>query len=275
MTDKTMTTETAVSLIRTLEPIVIPKSQALLDRIGDDLSDAEDIEITNPAMAVIGQELAGKISTVLAAMDKERLEIGEPAREAQKWVNDGYKPVMTTLDTVLQSLKNKLLHFDREERVKQQKAQAIAEAAAKERQKVADQQAADARARAADLIEEATVARKLGDDEEADRLVAEAQQLDASATEVVETAALASTIATGSAVMKTSGVKGGTKKWKGRMIDKGRALLVAANQPDKHGFFDLNEAALNAYAQLTKGTVPVPGFEFYEEEGLRVAKRPV
>ncbi len=176
--------ETAVSLIRTLQPIVIPKAQALLDRIGDDLSDAEDMDITNPTLASIGQELAGRISTVLAAMDKERLSISEPARDAQKWVNDGYKPVMDKLDGVLQALKNKLLVFDRAERVKAQKLADAAAEEAKARQRVADQQAADARARAAELIEEAQVARKMGDGEEADKLVAEAQHLDASAAEV-------------------------------------------------------------------------------------------
>lgn len=272
---KPIVVETATTMIRTLDPIIIPKTQALLDRIGDDLSDAAELEIDSPNMAKIGQELAGRISTVHAAMDEERLALGRPLREAQTWANDGYRPALDKLDEVLRSLKGKLLKFDREQNERNRKLAQQAEADAKERQKIADQQAAEARGRATELIEEAAIARRLGDNEEADRLMQEAQHLDSSATEVVETAAMAATIPAGTGIVKTSGVKGSTKKWKGRMIDKQRALLVAANTPDKQNFFDLNEANLNAYAQLTKGQVPVPGFEFYEEDGLRVAKRPV
>jgi len=68
---------------------------------------------------------------------------------------------------------------------------------------------------------------------------------------------------------KVKGVSYRTK-WKARVVDLGETIEAAATQELPKSFLVIDESKLNAFASSTKGNVPVPGVEFYEEKIIAV-----
>lgn len=255
-----------VALRREFAAITIPDLQKEIDAIKGDLADARDIDVCSAAMAEEAQQLGGRILTLHDKLDAQRLEKTKPLREGAAWVNDGFAPTLATLKGVSDDIKEKLRGWNKI--VAERKREADLAAAKKQREAAAlvEAEAKKQREEAERLQAEAAAAAAKGD-------AAAAQDLFEAAGAAMDgardTAAVAHAVAT--APIQTmrgggSGVKGARKVWKCRVIDKAKALLVAANRPEMRGLFDANETFLNALAKTNQNTIEIPGLEFYEED---------
>lgn len=256
---------TEVSLRREFTALVIPDLQAEVDSIKNDLADARDIDICSTEMAVEAQAIIGRILKVHDELDDKRLIGTKPLRDATKWYNDGFASTLDTLKGVTDGVKEKLHAWNRV--VAERKRVADAEAAKKQREAAAkvESEAKAQREEAERLQAQATALAATGDKAGAQDLF---EAAGAAMDGARDTAAIAASVAT--APIRTgvasSGVKGARKVWKCRIIDKQRALLIAANRPEFRGMFDENETFLNALAKTNQGNVEVPGLEFYEDD---------
>lgn len=267
-------TTTAVVNRREFAPIVIPDGQILVDAIKEDLEEASDFDVCSEMMAGIAQQMAGRIATVIDELDEQRLAATLPLRDGQKWVNDGYNATIDSLKGTVADLKTKLTAWNK----KVAADRAAAEKVERERrEKVAREAAAVAEAErqaAVKLLADADALAATGNTQAASDLFDQATVKMDTARET-----LAASQQAQAAPVRTnvggSGVKGASKTWKARVLDKQKLVLAAANRPEFMAMVDINEANLNAYAKLHKGLVPIPGVEFYEEDVQRVSKRPV
>lgn len=268
-----MTTD--IVLRREFAAIVIPATQALLDKVKFDLADASDLDVCSASMAEEAQEIIGRLATVHDAMDEERKKTAEPLRDGQAWVNNGYRPAIETLAQTILQLKDKLKGWNKV--VAARKAEAEAKERA-DRKKAADATAAaedTARGKARDLIAKA---QEQADPVQRHLLLAEAGDVVSAAVEAAGNAASAAVAPITTGI--TSGVKGASTKWKGRLVDADpeamqKFLLCVVNRPELRECVRIDESGLNIFASLTKGKVHIPGIVFYEEDTIRTAKRPV
>jgi hypothetical protein len=265
-------TDTAVALRREFAPITIPNTQKLLDRIKNDIADANDIDVCSAAMAEEAQELIGRIAKVQDELDAERLATTKPLRDGAAWVNEGYNPAIVSLDTTVKSVKVKLQAWSKI--VAERKREAEAEEA-RQRKVRADKLEADAeeqRKASAELQRKADEAAAAGNTAGAVDLFEQAALADNTARSAESAAAQIVAapmhIATGG-----SGVKGERKVWKGRVLDKAALLLAAANRPELRSLFDVNESLLNALAKTNQDQVLIPGVEFYEDEIIATRRK--
>lgn len=275
-----MTTETLPALTRKFADITIVSSQAMLDKVKDDIDDAASLTIDSEFLAAAALESAGRISTVLDALDKERLDITKPLRDGQSWVNDGYKPALDSLKAAKLSFTNKLTAWDREVRVQRQREEAAAQKVRDEAARVAREASEKAQREAEALAQQAADAQAAGDDSKAADLVDQAQQ---AADVATAQSAVAVTTAAAPAMRGYSSparVSGTSTKWKANIVDKTLLLAHIAKrlaEGDKSllNLIDINESNLNALAAIQKADLNLPGVESYPQDGVRVKKSAV
>lgn len=87
----------------------------------------------------------------------------------------------------------------------------------------------------------------------------EAQGLGELAAMVVSAAPVAET--------KLDGI-GSRKAWKARLIDKAAFVRAALDRPDLMALIEVSESGLNKVAAATKGSIPIPGAEVYEDKTI-------
>lgn len=262
---------TAVALRREFAPIVIDDQQKMLATIANDLAEAADIDVCSQAMADEALEIIGRIKTVHDALDADRLAKTLPLRDGQKWVNDGFAPALTSLGVRIEEVKIKLAQWNR----------VLAKRKAEEEAKLREKRAADAkvledaaaaeRAEAEKLKSAAEAAEREGNAEAAADLFAQAGEKAETGRELaaVATRTVNAPVHTGVA----AAVKGTRTKWKGRVTDKMRALLIAANRPEYRDLFEVSQSFLDNLAATHKNLQDVPGLEFYEEEIITARKK--
>jgi hypothetical protein len=90
---------------------------------------------------------------------------------------------------------------------------------------------------------------------------------------MAEAAAIAAPVVTVAAT--TPEVKGQSirKTWKARIVDPKAAALAVMQWPDWSAYVSLNAAELNRFAARTKGSVSLPGVEWYEDATLASGSR--
>jgi len=185
---------------------------------------------------VTDYQLAGEeLKTIKGRMkelDDSRTSMTRPLDEAKKRIMAMFSPVEDGLKKAENLIKRAMLGYQQEQERKRQEEEArlrkIAEDEQRRRNALATKQAEKARAR--------------GNEERAQ--------------EILENVPI---IPTPVVLKEQSKVKGiSTRKvWKFRIID--------ANQLPRE-YMIANEKMLLAFAQATKGTIPVPGVEFYSEK---------
>lgn len=262
---------------RQLGLVVRPKTQALLARIGPDLEEARELVVDSSFMAEMAQGMLGRFGTVIDAMDAERLATTKPLREATDWVNTGFNEAITHAKAIRDAVKFRVLAFhrleaERAEAARQQEEQRRREAAA-----AAAQAEAQALLRAEAAAAEAQKAMDAGSTTVAQALLTSAQVQADQAHEQAQQAAQALHTPV---VAEASVVKGVTTKYKGRVKVKADAVREAlrrheAGDDSIMSMLSFNEIALNAFANLTKGNMGVPGLEAYPVESLRTKKAAV
>ena len=188
-----------------------------------------------------------------------RTHLKEPFLEGGRRIDEFFRKPLQALKEAETSCKDRLLGYDNEQRrlaaeeqrrldEKARKEREALEAKARAEREKADQAAAELRRQA----EAASAAERVRLEAEArrveERSEAKAQTMETKAAQVVAPEVHASIPLVAGQYIKTV--------WKARVVDK-KAV------PDEYKVVD--QGMLDKMAQATKGAVPVPGVEWYEE----------
>ena len=169
------------------------------------------------------------------------------AHESWKGLTAKEAEMLQPLQSAEETVKFKLLSFQREEEKKRLEEQRKLQAEADER----------ARRERERLIKEAEKLKSPGLKEQR---MAEAEMVEAPVITVQKETPKVSGIST-------------RKVWKAEVIDKKAFLQAAVNDNNLVGFITVDLSALNRVAGATKGAVNYPGIRFYEEEILAAGGR--
>lgn len=254
------------------------KVQALIDAVSDDIELAQTLTIDSPDMLEEAEQIAGRLATVCAdsgAIEGERKAIVAPFNDLVKKINEGYKAPREFIGQVLDSVRGKILAYNREQ---QRIANEKAEAERKRREDealAAQQREAAATADAQKLMDQAKEAQAAGAVVTAGALVAEAgTKIDAARQEATAAVAALHTRTYVSPAAKAKGVRG---KWKATVVNKAALITyvaerIAAGDLSLVHMLDANESALNAKADLEKEGYRLPGTTAEFVESLSVRK---
>jgi hypothetical protein len=252
--------------------IVSPGLQEYVNRIGPDLEVIDAIIIDSPEMLAEAQQMAGRLSGVSVAIEKERLERTKPLRDLASRINDGYNAAGTFINTKVDGTKTKILGYNKEV---QRKA---AEQAEIERKAHEEAVAAAALVEAAAQTEALNLAQQAQEARQAGSVVA--------ANDLMERAAVASDTALhqaqkvvsyssggGHAAPKTKGVRG---KYVAECTNAPKliahvAVLIEKGDLSLVGVLSVDQSALNKLADLQRENFKVPGChaEFKESVSIR------
>lgn len=229
--------------------IAAPNEQELILQSKSLLDMAKMYVIDSPEMYQLAGDELKKIKAKTKELDAQRKQITKPLDDAKAAVMALFKKPLEALTQAEGVLKNSLLSFDREqERKRQEEEKRLREIAR------AEQERLQAQARAAE--EESRKLIEAGKKEEAEQLAAKAATIEISSYSIpVPIVAQAQT--------KVAGISKRTI-WKARVIKKESIPLE---------YMEPNQSALDKVAQATKGTIQIPGVEFYSEDILSSGSR--
>jgi len=263
--------------VRTLT-VTGPDIQALLQAVSTDMEIVPLTDVDSDDMAAELQASLGRLSTVSAAIEKERLERGKPLRDTLEWLKQGYDPARGAVDLVIEEGKAKLLAWQRH---KQEVARQAAEAEAKRRREAAEAAAraeAAALAAANEAAAKAAAARAEGSEQVAAAMESDAMvQVDTARATAAHAAAR---VYAGPVTAPVTAIKGARETWKAEVTDKAALIQhigerIAAGDPSLVDLLDVNTTALNATAKLQKQHMRIPGVRSYTVESVSVRKQAV
>lgn len=201
---------------------------------------------TAKALTVASQEDYEKGATYLTGITTRMKQVTDywkdkkqAAAAAHKALVNAEKQMLKPLEEAEAIIKKSMLDYQRAV----EKARREAEAEARRRQQE----------EAMRLVDQAAQAEEKGDDQAAAINMAMAEMV----SEMPAAPQVATPTAAGTSVRKT---------WKARITDP---KVVPAYYNDME-IRNINMSVLNNYARLTKGTVQIPGVEFYQESSLGV-----
>jgi len=215
-----------------METLEIPaEAQNLVTQTWEDLAIAESFSISsNKAYAEAG-EILKTIKGRYREIENKRREMTLPLDEAKKRVMDFFRQPLERLSNAERLIKGAMVAFTQEqERIRQAEEQRI-QALAREEQERLDKE----------LEKQITQAQEEGDNERAESLLDTATKI---AVPLVQTEK-----------PKVQGIKTITR-WRYKIVDE--ALIPRE-------YLMPNEKLLADMAIMTKGTIKVPGVEFYSE----------
>jgi len=219
-----------------MNEIAIPKEiQDQIDSTPKYLAAAQAYAITTDLQYAGTADRLKDVKRVLGELDTARKKVTKPLDEAKKALMDLFKPAIERLETAERFYKNKMMDYQRELDRKAAAAQALL-----------DEQARKDRAK---LEARAEKAASKGDTDKADDLQAQAATVVAPVVEAAKP--------------KVAGVNTVTR-WKFRIKDDKlipREYLIP------------NEKVLQALATSSKGSLAIPGVEFYSETDINASRK--
>lgn len=190
-----------------------------------------------------GLETATEFRRGLRALRKEINDTFDPiiekAREALDEARGQKKRRTDVLDRADAIVEEKVVSFTR---AKAEAARIEEEARRRREQELLDQEA----------LERAEKAAEFGDDELAKEIL---ENVESSQPTAAEPAA------------KIEGLR---RTWKGRVVSLSRLVDSVSNNRVPITVIQASEAGINAYARATKGTIKVPGLEFYPSDSAPI-----
>lgn len=265
----------------------VPATQALLDRVSDDLDMLGELDIDSEDMAALVLEMLGRVSTVHDTMDRERLDTTKPYREVVGEINGGYSPAIEHIAKVMKASKEKLTAWNRRVAAEKDRIEREARQRAKAEMAAAEKLQAEKQREADDLQRQARQAAARGEASLAAALVDDARQLVESAQSEAHIAAISANAPTLGSV--PAGVKGATLTWHGALESLEELILGIAEQiagldpgslKVKHGSANIgsleaNMVFINKKASIEKEHFKLRGCKGVAHEGVRVATRAV
>lgn len=198
------------------------------------------------------QTVALDLSVIKAAfgkVDEFRKSFTRPLDEYKKRIMDLFRPAETELKNAENIAKRALLAFQQEERRK----------AEEEAARIRKEQEAARKAEEERLKAEQEEAELAGDEQKAAEVEAQKTAIE-TMPEVVPP------------VMETPKIQGvsTSKLWKGRVVNMSVLLKHIVDSGNFENLVEVNRSVLNQLAKSTKGTLNIPGVEFYAEESMAV-----
>ena len=219
-----------------MNEIAIPKEiQDQIDSTPKYLAAAQAYAITTDLQYAGTADRLKDVKRVLGELDTARKKVTKPLDEAKKALMDLFKPAIERLETAERFYKNKMMDYQRELDRKAAAAQALL-----------DEQARKERAK---LEAKAEKAAAKGDIDKADDLQAQAATVVAPVVEAAKP--------------KVAGVNTVTR-WKYRITDD---KLIPRE------YLIVNEKILQALATSSKGSLQVPGVQFYSETDVSASRK--
>lgn len=252
-----------------------PDIQQLLDAVSVDIEVVPTMDIDSADMAQELKTSMGRLATVSSVVEAERLERGEPLRNALKWLQDGYGPVKSKLDGIVAAGKVKLEAWNASERERIRKEQEAAQEAARKAAAEAAEAEAAALAAAQATAVAAQAAAAAGSEQVAAAMESQAM---AAVDQARKTAAQATAVAFARPVSTGVAPKAAGVIWKAECIDKAALLQhigerIAAGDKSLIGLVEIDPKAINTLAKLQEANLRVPGLRpFTEARATRVTK---
>jgi len=216
--------------------IVIPaETQKQIDQAENELQTVKSYVICNDQQYSGTADMLKSIKAKINTLETKRKDITSPMDSAKKAVMDLFRPALEKLEGAERMLKNKMMDYQHELDRKASAAQALL-----------DEQARKDRAK---LEARAEKAAAKGDTDKADDLQAQATAVVAPVVEAAKP--------------KVAGVNTVTR-WKFRIKDDKlipREYLIP------------NEKVLQALATSSKGSLAIPGVEFYSETDINASRK--
>lgn len=252
-----------------------PDLQQKLDAIRVDIALARELSIDSPETLAEAQKVAGRISGVIADIERERKECVAPINALLKWLNDGYSEPQVYLQTLVNGVKQRLVAYDDE--VRRQRAEAE-ERARREREEAARRAAeleAEARRRAAELEAEAKKTLAEGGEEAAAALSEQASEIIDAARQAVQ-----QELVTAPAASVAPSVKGVRGKWSPTVTNKAALIRavgerVAAGDESLANLLDVNKSNLDRLAAVQQNNLNLPGVRVDFIRSVSVRKAPL
>lgn len=218
-----------------------PKAAPLVKETDVIVAQANELKITNADQYAEAANDLMRIKGVLKKINETFDPIIADAHKTHKSACDAKKSLTNPLTGAEKAIKKAMTDYDEEQ-------ERIARELEEKLRKEADAKAEEEKQK---LLEQADLAIELGADDEAEKILAQVDTVQA-LTPMVS----ANTISVGGIAKK--------KTWKARVVNP---KLVPAYFGDIE-IRKINEGQLNRIAQMTGGAAKIPGVEFYEERGI-------
>lgn len=204
------------------------------DLIADATSKASKLTFPNEGAFAEADNAYNELHRVWKAGEDQRLGFTAPLNEVLRKINAVFKARLDPIDYAKKLLKRSMDGYATAEMIWKRK---------ENERIVAEKRKADEAALAA--------ATKLADE-------GKTKEADAVIQQAVDTKPVAATGATDAAQSFTKTV------WKAEIVDVKAFLHAVADNPNYVHFYTVEQGELNRYAQITKGSVKIPGVEFKE-----------
>lgn len=263
-----------------MDPVEPPRSltvhsfnaQEMLSKVSADIEMAPHLIVDSPEMLAEAQEVAGRLATVVKAIEAERKAKKEPVLEIARWLDDGYGKARDHLSNLIEGIKPKILQYQAQLR---REAEERAERERAERERIAAEAAAAeaaAMAAATAALEGAAKARDAGSEIVA-QTMAEAAVV--AVDEARERAQQAASRAAAPVYQAAPKVKGTRTSWKGRVTNKAEAVahigaMVAKGDTSLLHLLEIDGSTLNRQANLQRESFSVPGLLAYPDDSLAI-----
>lgn len=215
----------------------LPDVTPVVDRLEQMREQATSLHIENAAQF----DKAGELLTELQATLKETAALYDPIVKARKAAHqaacDARSAVIEPIESLIRVMKGKISDYLQRE----------AQRRAAEQREREEQARREAEAR---RIEEAALVAELGDEVSADALLDAPLTFEAPVQ--VEEAPKAAGVST-------------RVKWRGQVTDKATFVAMLATRPDLLHLVEVDESALNKYADALRENAALPGVRFYSE----------
>lgn len=214
---------------------------------------AENYVIDSPEMFEIAAQTLSEIRSAEKLVEEERLKIADPLHKAWKNTNALFKPIADALGSAKNGLGRKMVAYENAEKAKVRAAEQIAEE--QRRRDIAAAEAAEAETRAKFAEGKATTVEVV------------------EATAAVMMAEVATPIVHAAAPASRAG-HARRESWVVEEITSMPALLqflaakLYAGDPTFNNTVEIKLGQLNAFAQSTSGSVPIPGVTFTKKETI-------
>lgn len=219
------------------------------------VTEANNFIVDSESTFQLADEIQNSLKTEAKQIDEKRKEFTRPLDGLKKQWMDWFKPAVEGRESAVRILQGKMSAFSRKQREEAEAAQREAERLARvEREKLE----AEARKREAEAMKLKTEAGKAN-------ALREAEELRQTAQMMPETFAV-------SAPVPQTVASNAAQVWKGRVTNPRLAIEWLTEHPEWLALIEFKQSELNRLAKQFN-TVPVPGFEFTQEDSYRAKGR--
>jgi hypothetical protein len=267
-----MTTDTILAPIAAL---TLPDAAGLTTRAQQALEfiDAYVVD-SDEAFALAAEELKA-IKARAHALEEQRTSITGPINTALRALNAMFGGPAKLLERAEESLKGKMLGYQREQEAAAAEARRVAEAAAQAERRRLEAEAAERQRESQAQAAAAAAAQAAGDEQAAQLAAAAAQRAEAEAQAAATSAQVVTAAAVAIAPPKAAGISTSTRiDFEVESLARMVAYIVTGNgdaplaHPELLGLLQADTVRLRAYTKGLGAACNLPGMRVFEQRGM-------